>query len=97
MMAPRPTLLTYNAKDDCCFESGYALQPLLDAAGPMFRLFGKADALRSHVNQEPGTHNYEIDNRQALYRMLGDFFFPGMPISTPRRSRRTAKSRRPSS
>lgn len=77
MMAPRPTLLTYNAKDDCCFESGYALQPLLDAAGPMFRLFDKADALRSHVNQEPGTHNFEVDNRQALYRMLGDFFFAG--------------------
>ena len=77
MMAPRPTLLTYNAKDDCCFESGYALQPLLDAAQPVFRLFGKEDALRSHVNQEPGTHNYEVDNRQALYRMLGDFFFAG--------------------
>jgi len=77
MMAPRPTLLTYNAKDDCCFESGYALQPLLDAAGPMFRLFDKADALRSHVNEEPGTHNYEVDNRQALYRMLGDFFYAG--------------------
>ncbi len=77
MMAPRPTLLTYNAKDDCCFESGYALQPLLDAAQPVFRLFGKGDSLRSHVNQEPGTHNYEVDNRQALYRMLGDFFFAG--------------------
>lgn len=77
MMAPRPTLLTYNAKDDCCFESGYALQPLLDAAGPIFRLFDKADAIRSHVNQEPGTHNFEVDNRQALYRMLGDFFFAG--------------------
>ncbi|NLF71576.1 MAG: acetylxylan esterase [Candidatus Anammoximicrobium sp.] len=77
MLAPRPTLLTYNAKDNCCFESGYALQPLLDAAGPMFRLFDKPDALRSHVNEEPGTHNYELDNRQAFYRMLGDFFFPG--------------------
>jgi dienelactone hydrolase len=77
MMAPRPTLLTYNAQDDCCFESGYALQPLLDAAQPVFRLFGKEDSLRWHVNREPGTHNYEVDNRQALYRMLGDFFFAG--------------------
>ncbi len=71
--------MTYNAKDDCCFESGYALQPLLEAAGPVFRLFGKADSLRSHVNEDPGTHNYEVDNRQALYRMLGDFFFAGKP------------------
>jgi len=77
MMAPRPTLLVYNAKDNCCFASGHALKPLLDAAGPIFRLYGKADALRSHVNHDPGTHNYEVDNRQAFYRMLGAFFFPG--------------------
>jgi dienelactone hydrolase len=77
MMAPRPTLLTKNSKDDCCFASGHALQPLLDAAGPIFKLYGKEGNLRSHVNQDPGTHNYEVDNRQAFYRMAGDFFFPG--------------------
>jgi hypothetical protein len=77
MLAPRASLLTYNDKDDCCFESGYALPPLLDAAGPIFRLLGQEKALRSHINSEPGTHNFEKDNRQALYRMLGDFFFPG--------------------
>jgi dienelactone hydrolase len=75
LMAPRPTLLTYNDKDDCCFESGYALPPLLEAAGPFFKLFGKPEALRSHVNSDPGTHNYEKDNRQAFYRMVGDFFY----------------------
>jgi len=77
MMAPRATLLTYNSKDECCFESGYALQPLLDAAQPIFGLFGKKSSLRWHINDNPGTHNYEVDNRQALYRMLGDFFFAG--------------------
>ena len=77
MMAPRPTLLIYNVKDNCCFESPYALPPLLDAARPIFELYGKADALRSHVNEDPGTHNYEEDNREALYRMLGAFFYPG--------------------
>ncbi len=77
MRAPRPTLLTYNDKDDCCFESGYALPPLLDAARPVFKLYGKEDALRSHINSDPGTHNYEKDNRQAFYRMVGDFFYPG--------------------
>jgi hypothetical protein len=76
MMAPRPTLLTFNSKDDCCFESGYALPPLMDAARPIFRLYGKENALRSHVNDEPGNHNYDKDNRQALYRMLGDHFYP---------------------
>lgn len=77
MRAPRPTLLTYNSKDSCCFKSDHALPPLLDAAKPVFELYGKPDALRSHINDDPGTHNFELDNRQALYRMLGDFFFPG--------------------
>ena len=49
----------------------------MDAAAPIFRLFDREEALRSHVNDDPGTHNYELDNRQALYRMLGDFFYPG--------------------
>lgn len=77
MMAPRATLLTYNSKDQCCFESGYALPPLMEAAGPIFQLYGKREALRSHVNHDPGTHNFEIDNRQAFYRMIGDHFFQG--------------------
>jgi len=76
MRAPRPTLLTKNSKDDCCFASGHALPPLLDAARPVFRLYGRENALRSHVNDNPGTHNYEVDNRQAFYRMAGDFFYP---------------------
>ncbi len=77
LLAPNPALLTYNAKDDCCFEAGYALPPLLDAARPIYKLFGQEKALRSHVNDDPGTHNYEKDNRQAFYRIVGDFFFPG--------------------
>ena len=77
MMAPRPTLLTFNAKDDCCFEAGYALPPLLHAAGPIFRLYGKEQNLRCHVSHVPGTHDYEKDNREAFYRMVGDFFYPG--------------------
>src|SRR5581483_11067747 len=35
--------------------------------------------LRSHVNDDPGTHNFEIDNRQALYRALGAYFFADDP------------------
>jgi hypothetical protein len=79
MMGPRPTLLTFNSKDNCCFESNYALQPLMDAAEPVFRLLGVESNLRSHVNHDPGTHNYGLDNRQALYRMIGDHFFPDDP------------------
>jgi hypothetical protein len=28
------------------------------------------------VNHDPGTHNYERDNREAFYRFLGDHFYP---------------------
>src|SRR5262245_31201712 len=62
--APHPTLLTYNAKDRCCFTAGHALPPLLEAAGPVFKLLGKPENLRSHINHDPGDHNYGKDNRQ---------------------------------
>ena len=77
MRAPRPTLLTKNSKDNCCFAAGHSLTPLLEAARPVYALYGRQDALRSHVNDDPGTHNYELDNRQAFYRMVGDFFYAG--------------------
>jgi len=76
MRAPRPTLLTFNAKDGI-FTSGRTLPPLLEAAGPIFKLYGKPGNLRTHVNEDPGTHNFLKDNRQAFYGMLGDFFYPG--------------------
>ncbi|MGZ0166203.1 MAG: alpha/beta hydrolase family protein [Planctomycetales bacterium] len=76
MRAPRPTLLTFNLNDNCCFASPHALQPLLDAAKPIYKLYDKEDSLRWHVNEDPGTHNFGKDNRQALYRMFGTFFYP---------------------
>ncbi len=75
ILAPRPALLTYNVKDDCCFAAAHALPPLLDAARPVFRLYGKELSLRPHVNHHPGTHNFDIENREAFYRMVGDFFY----------------------
>lgn len=75
MRAPRPTLLTFNAKDNCCFAAPHALPPLMDAAMPIYRLYEKPGSLRWHVNHDPGNHNFGIDNRQALYRMFKDFFY----------------------
>jgi len=79
LLAGRSALLTYNAKDNCCFASDHALSPLLAAAEPVFQLYGQPHRLRSHINVDPGTHNFELDNRQAFYRMVGDTFFPGDP------------------
>ena len=77
LRAPRPTLLTYNAGDDCCFKSGHALPPLVAAARPIFELYGAANQLRTHVNHRPGTHNYDQENREQYYAAIGDYFYPG--------------------
>ena len=79
MMAPRPLLLTYNYTDNCCFASPHALPPLLDAALPAYDAFGKKQNLRAHVNHVPGDHNFGLDNRQALYRMIGEHFYDDDP------------------
>ena len=76
MMAPRPTLLSYNAKDNCCFRADYAVGPLLYAAKPAFSLMGATDRLRYHINHDDG-HNYGQDNREAFYRMIGEYFYKG--------------------
>ncbi len=77
MLADRAALLTYNAKDNCCFTAGHALPPLLAAAQPIFRLLGRGEFLRSYINHDPGSHNFELDNRQQLYRFIGDVFYQG--------------------
>ena len=75
MLAPRIALLTYNEKDNCCFAAPHALPPLLDAARPLFQLYGKEENLHSHINYDPGTHNFEKDNRQALYKVIGQHWY----------------------
>lgn len=83
MRAPRPTLLTFNAKDNCCFATPHALPPLLAAARPVFHLYGEADALRTHSNEVPGDHNFGLENREALYKMVGDYFFADVKDFSP--------------
>ena len=72
----RPLLLTYNAKDECCFSPAGSLPPLEAAARPIYQLFRADGRFRTHINDEPGTHNFERDNREAFYQLVGDSFFP---------------------
>lgn len=74
LFAPRPALLIYNARDNCCFLPDHTLPPLLDAARPIYELLGAAPLLESYVNEDPGTHNYELDNRQQFYRFVNKHF-----------------------
>ena len=77
MRAPRPTLLAYNAEDNCCFRAPMAKPYIYDAIRPFFRLYGKEAALAWHENQDPGNHNYQLDNRVQAYRFFSEHF--GLP------------------
>ena len=78
LRAPRPTLLAYNAEDDCCFR-GPLVEPLVfEAVKPIFRLYGKEGDLAFHENRDPATHNYQLDNRLAAYRFFSQHF--GLPL-----------------
>ncbi|MHB1935965.1 MAG: alpha/beta hydrolase family protein [Acidobacteriaceae bacterium] len=74
MRAPRPTLLIYNAMDDCCFRAGLLKQGVYSDIKPFFNLYGKPDNLQWHLNLDPGTHNYGLDNREASYKFFDSVF-----------------------
>jgi dienelactone hydrolase len=77
LMAPRPTLLIYNAEDDCCFRAAMTKPFVFDPIQPIFALYGKQDLLNWHENRDPGTHNYQLDNRtQAYHFFSGQFHLP---------------------
>ncbi len=82
LVAPRPLLLTHNAKDNCCFRADYALGPMLQQTAPVYRLLGASDRFGYHVNHDEG-HNYEQDNREAFYRFVHRHFFDGGPAFDP--------------
>ncbi|MBM4076510.1 MAG: hypothetical protein FJ267_12835 [Planctomycetes bacterium] len=48
----------------------------------MFALYGKTGNLRTHVNHDPGDHNFELENREAYYKIVGDHFFAGQPFDS---------------
>ena len=75
LLSDRALLLTKNAKDQCCFAAPHALPPLRDAASPKFKLLGREKYFRTHINHDPGTHNFEADNRRQLYKMLSHVFY----------------------
>jgi hypothetical protein len=78
MMAPRPTLLAYNGEDDCCFRAGIVKPLIFEGTKPFFRLYGKEDVFQWHENRDPGTHNYQLDNRLTAYRFFTQQF--GLPL-----------------
>ena len=81
LRAPRPTLLIYNAEDDCCFRAALTRPDTFEAVVPFFRIFGQAGNFAWHENLDPATHNYQLDNRLQAYRFFSRHF--GMaPVDT---------------
>ncbi len=78
MRAPRPTLLIHNAEDDCCFRASLVKPYIFDQIRPFFTLFGDASSLAWYENHFPGTHNYQLDNREHAYAFFSEWFhLPG--------------------
>lgn len=76
MRAPKPTMISNNAYDNCCFRGDYANSPLIWAARPYYALYNAEDKLSAHINFDPG-HNYGRENREAFYRFVRDNFYGG--------------------
>ena len=74
MRAPRPTLLIYNAEDNCCFRAPLVKPYVFDAVKPFFRLYGKEDVFQFHQNINISAHNYGSDNREQAYRFFNTYF-----------------------
>ncbi len=74
MRAPRPTLLIYNDMDDCCFRSGVVKQGVYTDIKPFFALYGKPEVFEWYQNQDPGTHNYQIESRETAYKFFDSAF-----------------------
>lgn len=84
MRAPRPTLLIYNSEDECCFRAPLVKPYVFDQVKPFFRLYQNENRLQWHQNTNPGSHNYELDNRQRSYRFFTEYFgLPGAEQEIP--------------
>ncbi|MBX3178465.1 MAG: acetylxylan esterase [Candidatus Hydrogenedentes bacterium] len=76
LFAPRPALLIYNEKDECCFAAPRTLPAIFDPVVPVYSLYGAENSFRYHVNHDPGTHNYEADNRIQFYNFVDEYLVP---------------------
>jgi dienelactone hydrolase len=72
--APRPTLLIHNAEDDCCFRASLVKPYIYEQVRPFFKLYGQESSLAWHENRDPGTHNYQLDNREQAYAFFTKHF-----------------------
>jgi hypothetical protein len=56
---------------------------LFDDVQRFFRLYRSGGPFEFHENMDPGDHNYEAGNREAMYRFLNRVFKTQIPVPEP--------------
>ncbi len=79
MFAPRPSLLIHSVNDSI-FRPEFMRSCLYAPARKVYKLLGVPDRIGFYANEDPGTHNYDRDIREQLYRFLKEAW--GLDIST---------------
>lgn len=74
LRAPRPTLLVNSAEDDCCFRGPLVAPGIYEGIKPLYALYEATTSLRSYLNENPGNHNYQSDNRAAANGFFAEQF-----------------------
>jgi hypothetical protein len=74
-------LLIYNHDDDCCFRTQRTRRSVYQPVKPLYARLGAAADLGFHDNRDPGTHNYDADNRTQFYRFLHHYFGLQGPVT----------------
>ncbi len=80
MVAPRPMLQILNANDECCFRTDRAKKDIHDDLRCVWDMFGAGDDFMFYNNTDPGTHNYDEDNRDQLYKFCNKYFGLDTPM-----------------
>lgn len=74
LRAPHPTLLIYNAEDDCCFRAPLVKPYVFDPVVPFFKLYGKEDAFQFYSSTSISAHNYGLEDRLQAYAFFVKHF-----------------------
>src|SRR5207237_10711686 len=64
MVAPRSILLMYGSEDQYGLRAPLQKPHLYDEIKPFFKLYGKEEDIAFYENLDPGTHNYELEDRE---------------------------------
>jgi hypothetical protein len=67
-------MVIHNGLDSCCFRAPLVKPYLYDNVKPFFKLYEAADELAWGENLDPGTHNYQLENRERAYRFFSTHF-----------------------